>query len=153
MTGHDVTSHAAAAGLRAWAHGVDPLEAAVELLIRYHGGRFIDPSWPWIDVDDSEWCVLLPEHLTGYETGALSSGERRILAIAGSLAGGATVDLADAVCGVDRHAVELTLAAISHASGSHQHSDIRIDHNRRVAPLRGILPALYAWPDRDEVLS
>jgi hypothetical protein len=49
--------------------------------------------------------------------------------------------------------VELILAAISHASGSHQHSDIRIDPNRRVATLKGILPALYALPDRDEALS
>jgi hypothetical protein len=124
VTGHDVTSHDTAAGLRAWAHGVFPLEAAVELLIRYQGGRFTDPSWPWIDVDDSQWSVLVAEQLTSRRTGVLSGGERRILAVAASLAGGAPVDLADTVSGVDRHAVELILAAISHASGSHQHSDI-----------------------------
>jgi hypothetical protein len=37
-----------AAELRDWARGCHLTEAAVELLIRACGGRFVDPGQPWL---------------------------------------------------------------------------------------------------------
>ena len=119
-------------GLRAWARGVYPTEAAAELLIRAHGGRFADAGWPWIqEVEDLYWIdatVLVTE------TGALSGGERRFLRIVGSLLdSGAPVVLEDTLPGLDRYMLALVLAAVSHAGGSH----------------RSPGGALYAWPEDD----
>lgn len=46
-----------------------------------------------------------------------SGGERRILLLAASLAGGIPVDLRDAVTGIDQHSTRHLIAAIGHASG------------------------------------
>jgi len=35
---------------------------------------------------------------------------------------------------------------MAHANGSHQHADIRIDHERGVSVLRGRLPSPHPWP-------
>lgn len=35
-------------GLRPWAKGLDPLVAAVEVLVRAFDGRFANPGSPWI---------------------------------------------------------------------------------------------------------
>lgn len=40
--------HQAAQDLRACAKGIYTIEAAVELLIRFQGGRFASPGDPWI---------------------------------------------------------------------------------------------------------
>ena len=40
------------AELRNWARGCHSTEAAVELLIRARGGRFVDPSQPRLRTDD-----------------------------------------------------------------------------------------------------
>jgi hypothetical protein len=51
---------------------------------------------------------------------ALSGGETRILRIAGSLLGGAPVDLSRNLAGLDRELLKLVLVAIAHVSGSHE---------------------------------
>jgi hypothetical protein len=136
------------AGLRAWARGVYPLEAAVELLARFEDGRFARSGWAWIDHDsDTDWCVLDADRLTSEAVACLSGGERRVLALVASLAGGHPVDLADAVTGIDRATVRLVLAAIGHAAGSHEHVDIVLDPDRGVSCLRGTLPSLYPSPE------
>jgi hypothetical protein len=38
--------------LRTWARGCHSTEAAVELLIRARGGRFVEPGQPWLRTDD-----------------------------------------------------------------------------------------------------
>jgi hypothetical protein len=135
------------AGLRAWARGAYGCEAAVEVLARFQHGRFTDPSWEWINHDPTiDWCTLLPDHLTGPATAELSGGERRILRIVASLAGGAPVELDDTLAGLDRSAVALVLAAVAHAAGSHQHTDLAYECDGRPSFVRGVLPPLYAWP-------
>lgn len=128
--------------LRAWACGIYPTEAGVELLIRsgpsvYEGAPWItrDGDIAWIDVDE-----LLRE------SGTWSGGERRMVRIAASLLGGPAVDLSEDVPGLDRELADLVLAAIAHANGSHEHGGI--DFNEDGTP-RGISrrTTLYPWPE------
>ena len=139
------------AGLRAWAKGLYPLEAAVELLVRVAGGRFAKPGNPWIQpCDQPGWWWLDASQINEDNLAALSGGERRMLRIAASLAGGEPVNLSRVLPGLDREAMALVLAAMAHANGSHDHTDIRIDHERRVAVLHGRLPSLHPWPETNE---
>lgn len=99
--------------LRSWAKGAYGLEAATELLIspgtpwiREESGR------PWIDFDS------IPDHL-----GGCSGGERRFLILVASLGSDVQVVLGDAVSGLDREYLDLALAGIAHAAGSHKHSN------------------------------
>ena len=53
------------AGLRLWAKGLYPLEAAVELLARTADGRFASPGYPWIQpCDQPGWWWLDHEQIT-----------------------------------------------------------------------------------------
>ena len=81
------------------------------------------------------------------QTGHLSGGEQRLLRIVASLAGGEPVSLADNIPGLDRELTYLVLAALAHAGGTHEHPDIRVDHQRGVAAQYGRLPSLHPWPD------
>lgn len=99
-------------GLRAWARGLLPLEAAVELLVCSHGGRLLDGPWirrdeggPWFDAALVDGGAVL------------SGGERRVLDIAVSLAGGPPVSLDDVLTGLDGPTLDLVLAALAHAGG------------------------------------
>lgn len=152
MTTSHLDTHTA---LRAWAKGIYPLEAGVELLIRTSGGRFADTSQPWIQpgVDPGWWWVDV-DQLNDDNLGALSGGEARLLRIAASLLGGAPASLYESVPGLDREHVQLVLAAIAHASGSHEHvgapaPDLECryrtsDGTRMSIPRLG---SLYPWPD------
>jgi hypothetical protein len=133
-------------GLRAWARGLYATEAAVELLVRAHGGRLVEAGQPWIGTDDSRWVWLEPYQLTGRATAGLSGGERRLLAVVASLAGGRPIDLSDILTGLDRDAAALVCAAVADASGSHEHADMVVDPGRGVGFARGRLPSLYPWP-------
>lgn len=126
-TGIDVTDE----GLRAWAQGVYPQEAAVELLIRTGWTQrhaFLTDvvtdgdSGPWVDWD------RLGQILEGGGEGdanrvsgilAASGGELRVLRLAHSIAVG---DLGTLLPGLDRTTADLVLAAMVHANGSHEHS-------------------------------
>lgn len=107
---------ALAAALREWAHGLYTTEAGVELLIRTWGGRLL--SGPWIATDPANgtvWFDTRKVRAAGY----LSGGERRLLDLTASITADRPVHLGDTLAGLERHAVELVLAAIAHAAGSH----------------------------------
>lgn len=104
----------AASHLRTWAAGLLPLEAAIELIIAGVNGRLLDG--PWIRCD--EHLTWFDPDIAAAENGHLSGGERRVLAIATSLASrDHPVDLGDAITGVDHTNVNLVLTALAHASG------------------------------------
>lgn len=77
------------------------------------------------------------------QTGALSSGERAYLHIAASigLGDGPTVNLSDAIASLGREQLDLALAGIAHANGSHCHSDMAVDAAGHVAIIT--LDSLY----------
>jgi hypothetical protein len=114
------------AALRAQAEGLHACEAATELLIG-HGSwlrraDFVDEfvhtdTEPAVDIMVS--AVDWPEAITALDAGRLpcSGGERRILAIAASLAEGLPVDLRDALTGLDSTNIHLVAAAVLHANG------------------------------------
>ncbi|KGN41008.1 hypothetical protein [Knoellia aerolata] len=115
------------AGLRRWAAGSYPDEAAVELLIRTGWTRragFINDcihplegrAGSWIDWERVEQIIVGERDSPVL---AASSGELRVLRVAHSLAYGL---LAGTVTGLDRAHLDLVLAAIAHAGGSHQHN-------------------------------
>lgn len=109
--------------LRYWAKGLYPLEAGVELLIHAFDGRFANPWQPWVQQgDDPGWWWIDVDQMTEDNYGALSGGETRLLRIAASLLGGPPVDLSRNLAGLDREHLQLVLAAVAHASGSHEHS-------------------------------
>lgn len=135
------------AGLRSWAKGLYPLEAAIELLVSFAGGRFGTAGNSWIQPCDRPGMWWLdPAGISDDMIGALSGGEQRMLRIVASLAGGDPVDLAQRLPGLDRSAIALVLAAVAHAAGSQEHADIRIDRERGISVLHGRLPSLYPWP-------
>ena len=137
--------------LRAWARGMYTTEAATELLLRAFGGKFAAPGNPWVHTSTepegpgqvSAWIdfASIPE-----EAGALSGGERRFLMLAASLAEDVPVVLGDVVPGLDRENLDLVLAAIAHAGGSHQHADIRFHEDGTVTRGKGLLDSLHPWP-------
>lgn len=137
--------------LRAWAKGVYTIEAATELLIRGFGGKFAAPGNPWVHASNepqgpgqvSAWIdfAAVPE-----EVGVLSGGERRFLLVAASLAEDVPVVLRDVVPGLDRENLDLVLAAIAHAGGSHEHSDVRFNEDGSMSLGKGYLDSLHPWP-------
>lgn len=129
-------------GLRAWAKGMDTTEAAVEVLIR--AGR-VHRGAPWLtDAGDGRVGVDVDQLVDG--AGVLSGGERRLVADAASLLSGRhSIDLGDAVSGIERNGLDLVLAALAHASGSHEHSGF--EHHQDGKPVGIIRHAtLYPWP-------
>lgn len=104
-----------AAALRDWARGLLATEAAVELIIRAVGGRLQDG--PWVCQDDLGRVYVDPE-VAAADSGGLSGGERRVLAIATSLlSDDHPVDLGDAITGLDPDALGHVLIALAHAGG------------------------------------
>lgn len=139
-------SAAVQASLRAWARGSYGDEAAVELLIRSFDGRFALTGWPWVAPRQRPGGYWLDAEAINPATGQLSGGEQRVLAVVAALAGSQPLErnLADVISGVDRGNQTLILAALSHAGGSHQHSD----YQRRPDGSYAITEAgpLFPWP-------
>lgn len=131
-------------GLRAWARGAYAEEAGVELLVRAFGGRFAQQGCPWIrPCERAGWFWVDTEAITSSSDG-LSGGERRVLAVVASLIGSDPLESFDwLLAGLDRDNLTLVLAALSHAGGSHQHTDL-IQTGDGVSFTR--LPALVEWP-------
>ena len=113
--------------LRAGARGIHPLEAGTGLLIE-HGS--------WLHRDDftsrfvftgpsiSDGANLLASidweaAVTALQADELpaSGGERRMLLLASSIAGGTPVSLNDALPGIDRRNACLAVRAVAHAAG------------------------------------
>lgn len=131
-------------GLRSWARGCYAEEAGVELLVRAFDGRFADRDWPWIRACDRPGWFWVDADAIIVHSGALSGGERRILALVAALIGNIPLeDLGSVVSGLDRRHLQLVLAAVAHAGGSHQHSEFQA-RDGRVGFDR--LPALIGWP-------
>src|SRR5699024_9357357 len=107
--------------LRAGAKGIYAEEAGVELLVRQ--GRAIYEGAPWIHDDGESAWLDIEALLDG--CGAWSGGEQRIVRLAACLIGDERVNLADALSGNDRRTTALLLAAIAHASGSHEGTDLQ----------------------------
>lgn len=117
MSADDFPDDGRASALRAWARGDIALEAAVELLIRFHGGRLLGGCWIRRDEHNGERWDFQAQH-TVSEGGYLSGGERRVLAIASSLASpGHPVDLGEAITGIDPDALRCVLGALTYAGG------------------------------------
>ncbi len=141
------------AALRAWAKSTYPTEAATELLIRGFHGRFARPGHPWIVTaapkrpghhGPATWINF---QAISDGTGALSSGERAFLLIAASIGHNwVLVNLSEEICRLDREHLDLVLAALAHAAGSHQHSGVTFDPDGTPIGFTIKLPSLYPWP-------
>lgn len=129
--------------LRAWAKGTYPEEAATELLLRALGGRFAGAGWAWMRTNDdgTPWIDFesIPDHI-----GALSGGERRFLLFVASLSGHAPVVLGDVLSGLDREVVELVLASVAHAAGTHD--GVEIHHTDDGHATFSRAETLHPWP-------
>jgi hypothetical protein len=143
-----------AEGLRAWARGLYALEAAAELLIRYDhpfGAPLL--AGPWVEYDADLDRYWFNTETVVEQGGCLSSGERRVLDVAASLADpDHEVSLVEVLSGLDREAVALVLAAVAHAAGTHEHSRLLPDPDGRWQASDGTrlashrLSSLYDWP-------
>jgi hypothetical protein len=122
MTADDLTS-----ALRTCAAGLYPLEAGVALLagngtfLRRDDftSRFITVSTSISDGTTLMAAIDWDAAITALQAGELpcSGGERRVLMLSSSLAGGFPVDLRDAVTGLDDGNIARLVIAILHASG------------------------------------
>lgn len=133
--------------LRAWAKGSLPLEASVELLVRAFDGRFARADQPWIRVEPNG-ATWLDDQFLAASLGGLSGGERRVLTVVAALAdtGSARrIDLTDVVTGIDRANLDLVLAALAHAAGSHEHMRL-VPAGNGSGMLREPLDTLHVWP-------
>ena len=124
MTADDLT-----AALRACAAGLYPLEAGIALLIAngtfLHRGdftsRFIETGISISDGTTLMAAIDWDAAITALRAGELpcSGGERRVLQLSASLAGGVPADLRDAVTSLDEINIARLVTAILHGSGKH----------------------------------
>jgi hypothetical protein len=122
-----MTADDLAAALRACAAGLYPLEAGVALLagngtfLRRDDftSRFITTSTTISDGTTVMAAIDWDAAIAALHAGELpcSGGERRVLKLSSSLAGGIPVDLRDAVTGLDDGNIARLVTAILHASG------------------------------------
>jgi hypothetical protein len=130
-------------GLRRWARGAYAEEAAVELLVRAFDGRFASIRYRWVrQCDRPGWFWLDGERLINATS--VPGSVRAVFAVAGSLVSGAPLtDLDSLLAGLDRHNLELILAALAHAAGSHEQIDAHVKGDLLV--YRRLGPVL-TWP-------
>ena len=126
--------------LRRWAKGSYPLEAATELLIRTGWCR-ASSAWIREREEGAHWVdfASIPGHSRGK-----SSGERQLLLVIASLGDGTgdtAVCLGD-VGRIDRDNVDLILAAIAHAAGTHENAPAPWESNAQTPP-----HTLHPWPE------
>lgn len=131
--------------LRAWAKGDYTHEAATELLIRAFGGRYAAAGQPWVGRGDNGRPWIDFDAIPG-NIGGASGGERKFLLLVASIAGNKPVVLSDVLPGLDRDNLSLVLAAIAHAGGSHEQSDVQTDADGAIVSFGGKLESLYPWP-------
>jgi len=120
--------------LRAWARGIYPDEAAVELLISHDTflrradftSRFISTSasGDGTGLAAIDWAAAI----TALDVSLpCSGGEQRMLRLAASLGGGVPVNLRDALTGIDDHGIQLLAQAVLHAAGRRESPEFH-DH-------------------------
>jgi hypothetical protein len=115
-----VNPHRLGDALLASACGIHPLEAGTGLLIDC--GSWLhseDFTSRFITAGTSISDGVTPLAATDWEAGELpaSGGERRILLLAASIAGGIPVSLYDTLPGIDRRNASLVVSAVAHAAG------------------------------------
>ena len=130
------------AALRAWSAGSYSDTAVVELLARAFGGRFAGAGHPWIGTDAAGRTWLDGDALRA--ASGLSGGERRVLALVAALIDLQPVEIVGVVSGLDRHHLDLVLAALAYARGSHEHAAVVLDPDCTV-DLSSLSP-LHPWP-------
>jgi hypothetical protein len=110
--------------LRACARGIRHHEAGTSLLI--DSGSWLhrdDFSTRFITTSASNGTILAATDweaaIAALHAGELpaSSGERRMLLLAASIAGGIPVSLSDTLTGIDRRNASLVVSAVAHAAG------------------------------------
>jgi hypothetical protein len=128
--------------VRRWAQGVYPVEAGAELLIRQ--GKAIFEGAPWLRESGDgrgQRMVSIDTDALRAEIARWSGTERRVAGVALSLIGDRyAVNLYEAATGLDPEQLELVLAAISHAAGSHETPS-------KIRGYSGPVNA-YPWPER-----
>lgn len=122
-----MTADDLADALRACAAGLYPLEAGTALLIAngtfLHRGdftaRFIQHGTSISDGTTLMAAIDWDAAITSLHAGEIpcSGGERRVLELSASLAGGIPIDLRDAVTGLDDGNIARLVTAVLHASG------------------------------------
>jgi hypothetical protein len=118
--------------LRAWARGIYPDEAAVELLISHatflrradFTSRFISTSASGDGLAAIDWAAAIAALDAGLPC---SGGEQRMLRLAASLGDGTPVNLRDALTGIDDHGIQLVVQAVMHAAGQRKSPEFH-DH-------------------------
>ncbi len=113
--------------LRAGARGIHPLEAGTGLLIDCgiwlrrgdFTSRFITAGTSISDGVTLLASIDWEAAVTALHAGEIpaSGGERRMLLLASSLAGGTPVSLSDTLVGIDRRNASLVVRAVAHAAG------------------------------------
>ena len=131
----DINPRRLAGALLASACGIRTLEAGTGLLIDcgswLHRQDFTSRFITTTATSISDGVTLLAATdwqaaITALHAGELpaSSGERRMLLLAASIAGGTPVSLCDTLPGIDRRNASLVVTAIAHATG---HADLEAD--------------------------
>ncbi|WIE81095.1 hypothetical protein [Curtobacterium sp. MCSS17_016] len=130
-------------GIRAWAKGIYPTEAAVELLIRT--GLATDDADFYGDTNSAFIEVRADKIID--RARSYSHSQEQILRLVASLLGEQNVNLKDAFRGLDRTNLQLALAAISHAAGAHEMTGWTVNDgdNGTVSNPDG---PVVAWPER-----
>jgi hypothetical protein len=118
------------AALRACADGLYALEASVELLISHarwldredFASSFISAGTSITDGTTQMALIDWPAAVTALNAGELpcSSGEKKMLHLAASLADQSPVSLGATITGLDHQNIQLLVRAILHASGRRQ---------------------------------
>ncbi len=131
-------SHRLSDALRACARGIHPLEAGTGLLIDCGSwlhcddftSQFITTGTRISDGTTALAATDWEAAIAALHAGELpaSGGERRMLLIAASIAGGIPVSLYDVLPGIDRRNASLVIGAIAHAAG---HTDLETDKQQR----------------------
>ena len=113
--------------LRSCARGIHPLEAGTGLLIDCGSwlhrddftSRFITAGTSISDGTTVLAATDWEAAIAALHAGELpaSGGERRMLLLAASIAGGTPVSLNDALAGIDRRNARLVVDAVAHAAG------------------------------------
>ncbi len=142
--------------LRRWAKGTYTTEAATELLLRAFNGRFAEPECPWIHppglharARPTSRGSISVRWLTTPNEALSPGGEERFLLLAASLGGEVHLNLAHVLAGMDRARTDLILAAVSHATGSHDHPGITVGADGTPS-FSGLPTTLYPWPGDDD---
>jgi hypothetical protein len=112
------------AAIRAAAEGICTLEAAAGLVIAHGTWLGRDDFARFIHHGTDTAAINWEAAISALDAGGLpcSAGEKRMLRLAASLAGQATISLGEAVTGIDDRNCDLLIKSVWHAAGRRQFS-------------------------------